>query len=163
MRRILPVLVLALGTIVLTPAPGGAGGGCHGAQTEGSGSTVEMAGMCFTPTALHVEPGTEVTFVNRDSLAHVVVGVGWGDWEELGTGDEVTHRFDETGSFPYTCNLHAGMSGVVLVGDAEPTLTTEPISTTSDPSDGISPVLFGLALVAVVAAVFAGRLTAKRG
>ena len=118
--------------------------------------------MCITPTALHVDPGTEVTFVNRDPLAHVVVGVGWGEWTELGTGDETTHRFDETGSFPYTCNLHPGMSGVVLVGDDEAPLTTEPISTTREDSASMSPMLFGIGIVVIVAAVFAGRLTARR-
>lgn len=162
MRRILPLIVLGLGTLVLTASPSAAGGGCHSAQTEGEGTTVAMAGMCFTPTVLRVEPGTEVTFVNRDPLAHIALGVGWGEWKELGTGDRIAHTFDEAGTFPYTCNLHPGMSGVIVVGDAEPTLTTEPISTSRDESGGISPVLFGLALVAVVAAVFAGRLTARR-
>src|SRR5687768_5418921 len=118
MRRILPVLVLAMGTLVVTAPSSSAGGGCHGAQTEGTGTTVEMTGMCFTPTVLHVDPGTEVEWINRDPLAHVVIGVGWGDWQELGNGDAVTHRFDEAGTFPYTCNLHPGMNGVVVVGDA---------------------------------------------
>ena len=164
MRRILPVLVLAVGTLVVSATPSAAGGGgCHGEQTEGSGTTVEMTGMCFTPTVLRVDPGTEVAFVNRDPLEHVVLGVGWGDWTDIGTGDRVTHTFDRAGAFPYTCNLHPGMSGVVLVGDAEAPLTTEPISTTRDATSGsISPARVGLALVALVAAVFAGRLTAPR-
>ena len=162
MRRILPLIVLALSTLVVTAAPSAAGGGCHGSQTEGAGTTVEMTHMCFTPTVLHVEPGTEVEFVNRDSLPHVVVGVGWGDWTKLGTGDTTSHRFDHAGAYPYTCNLHAGMNGVVIVGDESP-LTTEPISTTREDPSSISPALFALAIAAVVAAVFAGRLTATRG
>lgn len=161
MRRILPVLVLAMSTLVLTASPSAAGGGCHGAQTEGSGTTVEMTGMCFSPTVLHVEPGTDVEFMNRDPLAHVVVGVGWGDWKELGTGDAVTHRFDEAGSFPYTCNLHPGMNGVIVVGDGEP-LATAPISTSREESStGVSPAWFGLGVALLVAGVFAGRLTAR--
>lgn len=56
----------------------------------------------------------------------------------------------------------AGMSGVVLVGDIEPPLTTEPISTTREDSSSTSPVLFGVGVVAIMAGVVAGRLTAKR-
>ena len=150
MRRILPVLVLAVGTLVVTASPSAAGGGCHSAQTEGEGTTVEMAGMCFTPTVLHVEPGTEVTFVNRDPLAHIALGVGWGEWKELGTGDAITHRFDETGTFPYTCNLHPGMSGVVVVGD-----DVQPISSTREESSGSTSVVVpALAAAAVGAGAF---------
>lgn len=163
MRRILHLVTLAVGVLVVLAPPAAAGGGCHSEQTEGTGTTIEMKGMCFTPTALHVEPGTEVEFVNRDPVAHVVVGVDWGEWKELGNGDTTTHRFDEEGAFPYTCNLHPGMNGVVLVGDAEPPLTTEPISTTRDASSSTSPLLLGGGIVAIVVAAVAGRLTAKRG
>lgn len=162
MRRLLCATSLTGMLLVLAAAPSSAGGGCHGNQTEGTGDTVEMKARCFTPTVLHVDPGTEVEFVNRDSMAHVVVGVGWGGWTELGTGDTTTHRFDEAGAFPYTCNLHSGMNGVVLVGDVGGPLETAPISTTREESASIGPLWFGLGLVAIVAAVFAGRLTATR-
>lgn len=162
MRRILPVLVLAMGTLVITASPGAAGGGgCYDGPTEGTGATVEMSRMCFSPTVLRIEPGTEVTFVNRDPLAHVVRGVGWGDGKQLGTGDRITHRFDEVGAFPYTCNLHPGMNGVIVVGDGEP-LATAPISTSREESStGVSPAWFGLGVALLVAGVFAGRLTAR--
>ena len=148
MRRILPLIVLGLGTLVLTASPSAAGGGCHSTQTEGEGTTVEMTGMCFTPTVLHVEPGTEVTFVNRDPLAHIALGVGWGEWQELGTGDAITHRFDETGTFPYTCNLHPGMSGVVVVGGPQPIVSTREAAGTT------SPLVPALAAAAVGAGAF---------
>ena len=154
MRRILPVLVLVVGTLVVTASPSAAGGGCHTAQTEGEGTTVEMAGMCFTPTVLHVEPGAEVTFVNRDPLAHIALGVGWGEWKELGTGDRITHTFDSAGTFPYTCNLHPGMSGVVVVGEGD----VQPIASTREESSGsTSPLVPALAALAVGGAFVLGR------
>jgi plastocyanin len=162
MRRILHLTALAVGVLAVSAPPAAAGGGCHGDQTEGAGSTVEMKGMCFTPTALHVEPGTEVGFVNRDPLVHVVVGVGWGAGNELRTGESTTHRFADEGAFPYTCNLHPGMSGVVLVGDSDAPLTADPISTTREESSAAKPALFGAGVVVVAAAAVAGRLTAKR-
>jgi hypothetical protein len=92
----------------------------------------------------------------------VVVGVGWGAGTQLASGDSTSHRFDEEGAFPYTCNLHPGMNGVVLVGDTEAPLTTEPIAATRGESSSASPLLFGAGVVVIVAAVLAGRLTAKR-
>ncbi len=152
MRRILPVLVLAMGTLVVTASPSAAGGGCHAGQTEGTGTSVEMRGMCFTPTVLHVDLGTEVEWVNRAPLAHVVVGVGWGEWKELGNGDAVTQRFTEPGTYPYTCNLHPGMNGVVVVGDAQP------ISSTREESSGAtSPLVPALVALAVGGAFVLGR------
>ncbi len=152
MRRIISATLLTASSLALAAAPASAGGGCHDAPTEGDGDTVEMTGMCFTPTVLHVDPGTEVAFVNRDPMTHVVVGVGWGDWQELGTGDAVTHRFDDAGSFPYTCNLHPGMNGVVVVDDAEP------ISATTEESSGAPSALVpAVAGVAVVGAYLLGR------
>ena len=127
-RRRVPVVALVAAvvavaaTLVLVPLarPAAAGGACHRGyqegQTEGTGATVEMTGNCFGPTVLRVEPGTEVTFVNRDQVVHRVDGVGWGSDEVLDAGDVATHRFDTAGTYPYSCNLHPGMSGVVVVG-----------------------------------------------
>ena len=45
------------------------------------GDSVDIADLCFDATVLYVEPGTEVTWTNRDAMTHDVVGVGdsWGD------------------------------------------------------------------------------------
>ena len=76
--------------------------------------------MCFTSTVLYVEPGTDVTWTNRDAMAHNVVGVAatWGDPERtLYRGDSVSYRFDDEGVYPYACWIHLGMIGAVVVGD----------------------------------------------
>ena len=97
-----------------------AGGGCHYPPTAGHGDTVEISDLCFDATVLYVEPGTEVTWTNRDSMTHDVVGVGdtWGDpGLSLLTGDDVSYRFDTDGVYPYACWLHPGMVGAIVVGD----------------------------------------------
>lgn len=116
------VALAALASTLLLTGTAAAGGGCmHGSPpTDGTGTTVEMVEACFTPTVLHVTRGTEVTFVNRDrGMTHNVVGVGatWGKFEELAYGDAVSYRFDANGVYLYSCLLHEGMVGAVVVGD----------------------------------------------
>jgi plastocyanin len=99
-----------------------AGGGCMHSTgpTTGRGDTVELQDMCFTSTVLSVEPGTDVTWINRDPMGHNVVGVGgtWGSLDlTLNQGDTVSNRFDEEGVFPYACWIHPGMIGAIVVGD----------------------------------------------
>jgi plastocyanin len=97
-----------------------AGGGCHTPPTASRGDAVDIADLCFVSTVLYVEPGTEVTWTNRDSIEHDVVGVGdtWGDpGTSLLSGDEVSYRFDQDGVYPYACWLHPGMVGAIVVGD----------------------------------------------
>jgi len=97
-----------------------AGGGCHIPPSTGRGDSVDIADLCFDATVLYVEPGTDVTWTNRDAMTHVVVGVGdtWGDPEiSLMQGDTVRYRFDQGGVYPYSCLIHPGMVGAIVVGD----------------------------------------------
>ncbi len=119
--RTLIVSGLAAGVAVLGGAvPASAGGGCmHGTSpTDGTGAVVEIVDYCFTPTVLHVEPGTEVTFVNRDDTSHEVTGVGgtWGTFEDLGLNDRISYTFDEDGVYVYSCFIHPGMVGAIVAG-----------------------------------------------
>ena len=111
-------LVWMLMTIaLLAPIPASAGGGgCE--LTDGSGSTVEIEFSCITPTLIRVEPSDTVTFVNRDSYRHVIVGAGY-QWASKGymrAQEAFAATFDEDGVYPYQCYLHPGMSGTVIVG-----------------------------------------------
>jgi plastocyanin len=116
-------LIVSLAATVAIFGGGGsasAGGGCmHGTvPTDGDGHVVEMIDACFTPTVLHVDPGTEVTFVNRDPMNHQVMGVGgtWGTFDELAAGDRVSYAFEEDGVYVYSCFLHPGMVGAIVAG-----------------------------------------------
>jgi plastocyanin len=94
-----------------------AGGGCHRGLTEGEGDTVRMSKLCFGPSILRVEPGTEVTFLNNDPIVHNVSANGWGQIEDMYQGDAFTAMFRERGIYPFACSYHAGMTGAVVVGD----------------------------------------------
>jgi plastocyanin len=117
-RRSLYVLGVTLLGLLAVPAwPASAGGGCHTGATTGGGNTVELRDMCFTPTTLRIDPGGTVTFVNRDSLTHMVGGMGWGTSADLIAGEAFTATFADAGIYPYACIYHPGMTGAIVVGE----------------------------------------------
>lgn len=125
-RRILALALLALlviGTIA-APALVEAGGGCRGGGNGGSvymeadGTTVIRMDVCsFAPTVSRVAVGTTVRFLNTSTIDHAVVGrlATWGS-EVLSPGKEYSETFDAAGTYPYTCPLHPGMVGAIVVG-----------------------------------------------
>lgn len=119
--RLGAAVAVALSPAVFRPGPADAGGGCHRnveqGQTEGNGTTVEMVRNCFGTTVLRVAPGSEVTWVNRDEIAHRVDGLGWSVRDEVTGGAQATMRFAAEGTYPYACVFHPGMFGAVVVGD----------------------------------------------
>lgn len=119
--------------------PAQAGGYCwEGEVTEGSGTTVEMKDNCFRPTVLRTDMGAEVTWINRDAKApHTVTGAAgaWGSGhKEAFQNDTMTFKFDEPGVYSYTCLIHPGMTGTVVVGNgtgkgaAVEEINVEPVS-----------------------------------
>jgi plastocyanin len=105
---------------VLATGTASAGGSCHEKPTVTRGVAVRIAHVCFGPTVLYVRPGTRVTWTNTDDVLHTVTGLGfsWGSGDSLGMGDTLAYRFTRTGVYPYTCIIHPGMVGAVVVGDA---------------------------------------------
>ena len=122
------LLALSLAMAWMWPATAAmAGGGCHTGATQGEGDTVEMAKACFSPSVLRVDPGTEVTFVNRDPITHNVSATGWGTDRDMDEGDSFTATFADEGTFPYACMYHYGMTGAIVVGDGEGPATGTPV------------------------------------
>ena len=171
-------LVVAVASSALWAGVGvaAAGGGCHATgMTMGRGNTVDLSDMCFDSTVLYVEPGTDVTWTNRDATAHNVVGVAdaWGDpGLTLHEGDTVSYRFDEDGVFPYACWIHPGMIGAIVVGDGVgtdlagvvPGTATEGADSASTEvgsapvvrDDGVGPIIIWVVGAALLLAGLAG-------
>jgi plastocyanin len=118
---VLPIITGALLVTGAAPALAG-GGGCHGPDTQGAGTTVELTAMCFSPSILYVQPGDTVTWRNQDGMTHVVAGSfgSWGSPSNLAAGETITHQFPRAGIYAYSCPLHYGMNAVVIVGDGKP-------------------------------------------
>ena len=78
---------------------------------------VEIENFRFAQDTVRVEPGTSIRWVNRDQVGHTSTAEN-GEWESplLGPGETYTARFDDEGVFPYHCNPHPFMRGVVVVG-----------------------------------------------
>lgn len=179
-RRLGAALAIALSTPVFLPGPADAGGGCHRTfeqgQIEGNGTTVDMVGNCFGTTVLRVAPGTDVTWVNRDEIAHRVDGVGWSVPDDVSGGAQATLRFDAAGTYPYVCVLHPAMFGAVVVGDgtgsgavtnaAPPTsLVAAPgavdLDDTAGGNDGWGLPAVGLGALLLVAGFAGGRASRR--
>jgi plastocyanin len=105
--------------LVLTITLSGCGGGGSGAEAADAppvtGVTEVVAkDLRFQPPAIQVEAGTEVTWRFEDgSVPHNVKGHGFASKDQ--TGGTFAHRFGQPGEFRYTCTLHAGMDGRVVV------------------------------------------------
>lgn len=117
------------GCTAAVPLVAGCSGGRSGSGTtaDGSGSTVRMVDTTFDPIRLSVSPGTTVTWVNEDAVAHTVDAAQFHDvatkWSfssgTVESGESVTYTFAEKGIYEYYCTIHgkSTMCGVVLVGD----------------------------------------------
>jgi plastocyanin len=128
MRRIIAVVstfaIIMLGGVFAVPVAQ-AGDPCwlddsRPPLTAGTGSIVKLDTCAFLPTIARVPVGTTVRFINSGTIEHMVTGanLAWGITgdKRLGPGDEFSAPFDKPGVYPFTCLLHPGMSGAIVVG-----------------------------------------------
>lgn len=110
-----------VGATMLAPGETAAGGGgCHGQPpTEAAGNAVTMTDSCFSPTVLHADAGSTVSFTNASAQPHSVTGASleWGKFDQIAGGQAITATFDKPGTYTYYCAIHMGMIGAVVVGD----------------------------------------------
>lgn len=173
-------LLAALAIALAGSASVAAGGGCLAStvSTEASGTAVAVSGThgapCgFTPTILRAPVGGTITWTNNEGLPHVVSGVGWGmaNGTMLSNGTSYEHVFDTAGLYPYTCYLHPGMSGLVIVGDVAAAGTgATPVAAApvkaapaaSAPVGSGAPIAYGVALLALGGALGYGLAWLRR-
>ena len=118
-RRAL-LVPLALAAVVLAGCGGDEDGGNGGAGAAPVTGVTEVAAKDnqFTPPAIQVAPGTEVTWRFKDRFVpHDVTADGWTSGEPRRKGS-YTHTFARPGTYPYRCTLHDGMTGRVVVTGA---------------------------------------------
>ena len=112
-RRPLLPLLLVLAFTSTACQSGAASSAADAAPVRGV-TTVDAKDLKFLPPAIEVKPGTEVTWRFVDgSVPHNVKGDGFASkTQSKGT---FSHRFGQAGEYRYTCTLHAGMAGRVVV------------------------------------------------
>jgi plastocyanin len=85
---------------------------------------VDATSNQFVPSEIVINPGTTVTWHNRDATAHdiraasgaVDFGGAFGaGTDAFGPGATYAFTFTKLGDFAYTCTIHPGMTGDVRV------------------------------------------------
>jgi plastocyanin len=103
--------------VALAAALAGCAADAGGTQAEEPVTGVTQVGMKnlkFEPRSIKVPVGTKVTWLFNDgSVPHNVIGDGF----KSPTTDKGTfeHTFTTAGTFDYRCDLHANMTGRVVV------------------------------------------------
>jgi plastocyanin len=72
----------------------------------------------FDPSAVTIQTGETVRWVNDVSVAHTVTPQGHSQWSEATltlAGATFQHTFTAPGTFAYLCIFHQGMTGTVTV------------------------------------------------
>ncbi len=84
--------------------------------TNPPANEVWMQNSAFNPNSITVAVNTTVKWTNKDGTTHNVTGAG-GSFNSgsINTGGTYSHQFTATGTYPYTCTIHSGMSGTVIV------------------------------------------------
>jgi plastocyanin len=91
-----------------TTAPAGTGGGAAGAS-------IDITEFAF-PAETQVTAGQPLTVTNDTGSAHTITADDGSFNEEVGAGESIELVVAEPGSYPYHCNFHASMTGVLEVG-----------------------------------------------
>jgi plastocyanin len=110
MKRRLAAAVIAVGLAVVSV--GIASGATIVRMKDGAGSGDNF----FRPRITRVDKGTRVKWVNRGSRPHTTTHNS-GKWDSgtLNPGESFTRRFRKVGTFRYHCQIHAGMTGKIVV------------------------------------------------
>ena len=78
---------------------------------------VNIKDLKYDPAKLTIKAGETVVWTNNDDKDHTVIADDGESFksDNLGTGDKFRHTFDKKGKFPYHCQYHPRMKGVVVV------------------------------------------------
>lgn len=80
--------------------------------------SVEMRNLQFDPQGIRIQPGTTVTWVNKDPVLHNVSQIDsvFLSQDEMKEGDVFSFTFEKPGTYRYQCTYHhPTMNGVVIV------------------------------------------------
>ena len=80
------------------------------------GTSVQIASFNYTPATLTVTKGARVRFTNQDRAAHTATADDRSfDTQGIDKGGTAQVTFTRAGTFPYHCDFHPFMKGVVVV------------------------------------------------
>jgi plastocyanin len=123
------IALLAIPAVAAAQYPSGGGGGSSGGgiQIGGGGSPrgdsgqtgmgdVAIVDFAFQPMAIFVGVGDTVEWTNTGNADHTVDSdTEIFESDILDPGETYRYTFDEPGIFPYHCDIHPHMRGMVVV------------------------------------------------
>ncbi|HKE99467.1 MAG TPA: cupredoxin family copper-binding protein [Actinomycetes bacterium] len=111
-------------TTATTAATGSQGGGYgdYGSEQDtgggggaAAGTAVAIDGFQFSPATLKVKRGRQVTWTNKQSVAHTVTADDGAFDRSMPAGATFSLAFPKAGSFAYHCSIHPTMHGTIVV------------------------------------------------
>ena len=121
MRRMLVAFTLlaVVGTLAAGCGGGGSSSGGSGptstAGGQGGGNAVTIDNLAFSPKTLNLKTGQQVTWTNKQDIAHTVTADGGAFDHQMPPGATFSFLFDKAGSFPYHCTIHPSMTATIQV------------------------------------------------
>jgi plastocyanin len=86
------------------------------AQEKPATNAVTIDNFSFGPRELTIPAGTEVTWINRDDIPHVIMSVDHKfKSRALDTEDKYSFTFQDPGTYEYFCAVHPKMTGKIIV------------------------------------------------
>ncbi len=121
-RGLWPTAVIVLLVACSSSNPGGPSGGGGGGGNANSVTVriplTDYGGNqtpSFTPVQVTIPVGGRVNWSNSDSVGHTTTS-DTNIWNgSIGPGGSFSRTFDTPGNYPYSCTVHNGMSGQVIV------------------------------------------------
>ena len=147
-------LVVASGLVALLAVP----------VVLAADATIQVADFSF-PATTTIQAGDTVTWANSSGATHTATADdGSFDTGNFADGASASVTFNDVGSFPYHCAIHASMTGTIVVEAAAgggPTVTPAPTDTApaAEPARGDTTALV-LAVLGI--AMLIGTFVANR-
>jgi plastocyanin len=86
------------------------------AQPSPKTAEVKIDNFSFGPGTVTVAVGSTLTWTNHDDIPHTVVSTDKVFKSKvLDTDEKYSYTFAKAGTYPYTCSIHAKMTGTVIV------------------------------------------------
>lgn len=79
-----------------------------------TGTAISIESFAFNPKVLTVPVGSTVVWTNNDSAKHNVVSTNFSS-PEFGKGETFEFKFDQKGTYDYSCGIHPSMTGKIIV------------------------------------------------
>ena len=90
--------------------------GCTQQSPSGNTNTITIQNLAFNPSTLTVKVGTNVTWINKDSMPHTVTSDnGIFESGSLSNGQIFIYKFNTPGTYNYHCSIHTSMTAKIIV------------------------------------------------